>query len=120
MQQSVIVLEGKLLEYAAAIAAGEQHAVALQRVLRGSFKPLSDWSQLGSLIRHARIQWWNDDGIIHAWCGFNFPRAILLQDQEPPKKGECVAYGPTIEVAVLRVFVLSRKGLVVDVPDELR
>jgi hypothetical protein len=68
------------------------------------YYPSTDWAQGGPIIERERItiEWTGDPD---SWC------ACIMADQE--------VYGPTPLIAAMRVYVASKLGDEVEIPEEL-
>ena len=71
------------------------------RVWRHNFSPSIDWDQAGPIIEREKID--------TRWTGENWIAGKLVK----------WVTGPTLLIAAMRCFVISKLGEEVDVPDEL-
>ena len=80
----------------------------------------TDWAQGGPVIEREGIQWCELNGQIESWSGFDYVEWRRDWDS-PIRMGEGSGFGtgPTILIASMRCYVLSKLGDEVEVPEEL-
>ena len=123
---AVAKCEGETLSQASLAFQIKEHG-CLQRPHLGSWKPSTSWAQGGPLIEKERIGLEFMDNF-EAWSSSivredGQDRESYSDDQDREsytvEQESFVGYGPTPLIAAMRVFVASRLGNEVDVPEEL-
>ena len=80
----------------------------------------SVWSQGGPIIEEEEIQWCKLNGQIEAWSRFDYIK--WGQNWDNPSRmveGSGFGTGPTILIAAMRCYAVSKLGNEVEVPVEL-
>ena len=92
------------------------YGAGLGRIMAGTFRPSTNWSQGGPLIeRHG----------IEVFCNLNAEQASRFKDASPDWRA-CMnrgrsehSYGPTPLIAAMRCLVAAKLGDTVQIPSEL-
>jgi Protein of unknown function (DUF2591) len=110
-------LQGAALDWAVAKALGEYKPVAVPRYS-------TDWAQGGPIIERERIGvWWatpyvDDDGGVEYGNHWYAEIGCTDDNADEPYKGG--ATGPTPLIAAMRLYVYSKLGDEIELPEELK